>query len=263
MIISASRRTDIPAFHMDWLLERLREGWVRVSHPMIPRQSRLVSLQPQDVDGFVFWSKNPDRLLREEVIAAWPFYVQFTLNAYPASVEPGVPPLCERLSTFAALAERFGPDRVLWRYDPILLCEGMRDAAAHLEAFARLAGALEGRTQRCTISFLQPYRKSAQRQRQAHVLPLLGEEHADLAARLAHIARQSGMQLCACTVDVPGVAKAKCVDAALLARIADRPVCARKAVGQRPGCGCDHSADIGAYDTCRHGCVYCYACTGG
>ena len=122
MIISASRRTDLPAFYSEWFFQRLKEGYVLVRNPFSAHQVSRIALHPDVVDGIVFWSKNPAPMMKHlSECREYPFYFQFTLNAYGKDVEPGLPSLEERIRTFLYLSEQIGPERVLWRYDPVLL----------------------------------------------------------------------------------------------------------------------------------------------
>lgn len=271
MIVSASRRTDLPAFYADWFFERLRRGFCQVANPYNPRQVSRVSLRPGDVAAFVFWSKNPEPMLdRLDLLEAGGhvYYFLYTLNDYPPLLEPGVPPVAERLITFERLADRLGPARVVWRYDPIVL-GGPCTADAHRRCFERLVGRLAGASERVIVSALDFYRKTERRlaalenERSRFVRDpwrdgTLRSLLADLAAMAA--ARGLQMQACAQPQDLRplGIAPARCIDPELLARLG-RPVPQRKDRGQRPACGCAPSRDIGAPDTCLHGCRYCYA----
>ena len=132
-VISASRRTDIPAFYGEWLLGRLRAGFVEVRNPYNPKQVKRVSLRAQDVDCLVLWTKNPDPLAGrlDELEKLCPrFYFQYTLNDYPRELEPSLASAAERIKTFTALAARLGPERVVWRYDPVIV-SSHTDAGYH------------------------------------------------------------------------------------------------------------------------------------
>ena len=153
MIVSASRRTDIPAIYPEWFLNCLRAGSVDVPNPLNRRQVRTVPLTPDAVDCFVFWSKNPQPMLPIlSELSIYPYYFQFTLNAYGLDVEPQIPEKQYAIQTFRSLAERIGPDRVVWRYDPIFVSPRF-DIGWHLENFAGLAAGLSGYTDSCIISF--------------------------------------------------------------------------------------------------------------
>lgn len=262
MIVSVSRRTDIPCRYSDWFFHRLREGCALVRNPMNPRRISRVSLSPDAVDGFVFWTKNPAPMLaRLDELRGWPFYFQFTLTPYGHDIEAALPDKFDVLiPTFLRLAEAIGPERVVWRYDPILFNDTYA-TELHLEQFRRMARLLKGATDSCTISFLDPYRGIARRL--TGLRAPTAEEQQSLAAGLSAIARENGMQLqtCAEAIDLGryGISHARCIDAERMSRIAGHPLKIARDRNQRPECGCAASVDIGAYDTCVNGCRYCYA----
>lgn len=265
-VISVSRRTDIPAFHARWFFRRLREGFAEYRNPFNGRACR-VSLKAEDVRAFVFWTRNPAPLMKDLFILeerGTPFYFLCTINNYSESLESSTPPLEQVVRTFHRLAERIGPERVRWRYDPIILSREM-DARFHTRNFTKVAERLAGATEVCIFSFLDVYGKV--KRNMAHVPELFRHQEAgegaqrDLAEEMAGIGERFGIRLLACCEDhlVGGrIGKARCVDPNLIDRIAPSD----KALQPRPTreeCGCVASRDIGAYDTCPHGCVYCYA----
>lgn len=263
MILSASRRCDVPAFHTPWLLARLQAGFAGVRNPMNPRQVSLWPTAPEAVDALVLWSKNPAPLLPHlDMLAGYTPLIQYTLTAYPPSIEPGLPPTAERIAVFQALAAALGPERLIWRYDPICYGPGL-GRAEHVAAFAALAGQLAGRAGRCVISFLDDYAavRGALAARGLYA-PDPAEQLA-LASALSPIARRAGMAISACceAVDLTaaGVSAAPCIDRAQIEALCGRALRAGKDPGQRPKCGCARSVDLGAYEACPHGCVYCYA----
>ncbi len=263
MIISASRRTDIPAWGMDGFLESLERGYIDVMNPMNARQVSRVSLAPADVDGIVFWTKDARPLLAAlPRLAGVPFYVQATLTPYGANIEPGAPDKTTYPDTLRRIADARGPDAIVWRYDPILM-DANWTVQAHLEAFARFARQLHGVTNLCVISFLDVYQGIAARMRQMGIRTPDEREKEALAAGIAGLAGQHGMGIATCAEEVNlskyGIEHAKCIDAVRMGRVCGHPILAKMAVGQRARCGCDHSRDIGAYGTCTMGCAYCYA----
>ena len=263
MIISASRRTDIPAFYADWCMRRIEERYVLVRNPMNPRQVSRVDLSPEAVDGIVFWTKNPAPMLgRLDRLRDYAYYFQFTLNAYGEDMEPRLPAWTARADTFRALADAVGKERVVWRYDPILLSPTYT-VDHHLRSFERLARQLSGYTDKCVISFLDFYPKISDAVRALGIIPISDEQKRRIAGSLSEIAFSCGLVLetCAEAIDLSdiGIGYARCVDDRLLSRISGRPVKAGKDKNQRPACGCAASVDVGAYDTCPHGCRYCYA----
>ena len=267
MIVSASYRTDIPAFHSRWFLSRLAAGFARVRNPY-GGGTYEVSLHLGEVTAFVFWTRHMQPLMAAlpEIAQRAPFMVQFTITGYPRALEPGVIDLAAALAQFRDLSLRWGPHAAVWRYDPILI-SSLTPAEWHLQNFARIASALARRTNEAVLSFADPYRKSKRNldlsaRRHGFVWrdPELQEKRA-LLEGLNAIARAEGMRATLCTEPTllqPGIEAARCVDAGRLSEIAGRPVLARER-GNRPGCLCAESRDIGAYDTCTQGCVYCYA----
>lgn len=264
MIISASRRTDIPTWYSRWFVNRVHAGFADVRNPMNPRQVSRVDLSPRVVDAIVFWTKNPlpmMPLLPE--LGAYMYYFQFTLNAYGRDVEARVPDKADvMIPAFQELARRIGPERVVWRYDPIFLTPRYT-TEYHVRAFGEMARRLEGYTQQCVISFLDLYRHTRTNMKGTVLLPMGEAEMRSLARQLADIARRHGMVMTSCAeaIDLQdcGVAHGRCIDGALLERLLGQRLDAGRDAGQREHCGCMASIDIGMYSTCRNGCSYCYA----
>jgi hypothetical protein len=262
MIISASRRTDIPAYYSDWFFRRIAEGHVCARNPVNPANAKRISLLPEDVDGIVFWSKNPAPMLaRLTELSRYRYYFQFTLTPYGPDAEPGLPDKQAVLGTFLRLSDALGPERVLWRYDPVLLNPAYT-AGRHIDLFGGLAHALRGRTRRCTFSFIDLYRNTAANAERLRLQSIDGDTQHALATAFARIAAECGMELFSCAEEglaVPGVSRGRCVDARLFNALWGLDLPARKDRNQRPACGCTESVDIGAYNTCPGGCLYCYA----
>lgn len=264
MIISASRRTDLPAYYSKWFFRRLQEGYVLVRNPVNPRQVSRVSLSPEVVDGFVFWTKNPAPMIPWlDRLPDCPYYFQVTLTPYDEQIERYLPSKRKViLPAMRQLARQIGPERVVWRYDPVFLTERY-SVDFHKKAFAQIARLLRGNTVRCVISFLDWYPPMEKRLRPLAPRPLGGDEMRELAASFGQAAAENGMRVftCAETADLSGfgVEHGCCIDRDLLERIGGRPLCAEKDRSQRAACGCVQSVDIGAYDTCPGGCLYCYA----
>lgn len=271
MIISASRRTDIPAFFGDWLFERLEAGYCDVKNPFNGK-IRRISLQREDVDAIVFWSKNPRPLMaRLDELDSYniPYYFQYTLNDYPTPLEPSLPPIEERIETFRELSVRLGAQRVVWRYDPIVV-SNITPTGFHLERFTHIAGQLGGYTDSVFISLLDPYRAATRRLNALNEQGICVEvDWRDDAALevlvrgLAHVSRGAGMRIFSCAENPRwqdwGTEKGQCVSSDRVNRFAGLKLKYSKDRGQRASCGCTKSCDIGTTGTCGHGCVYCYA----
>lgn len=260
MIVSASRRTDIPAFFGDWFLNRVREGYALVPNPYNPKRFTRVPLTPDAAELVVFWTKNAGPFLPaldELNRRGFRYCFEYTLTGYGPDIEPGLGDKREAKETLLLLADRLGPDRVDWRYDPILV-DRAHPAAWHEERFGALCREIGPRVGRCIVSFLTLYRSLGKRF--SEVPP---EDKARLASLIGRTATESRLPVfaCACEEDLSafGIGRAACIDPDRASRLIGRPVPAGKDAGQRPLCRCARSVDIGVYDTCRHGCAYCYA----
>ncbi|WP_366654091.1 DUF1848 domain-containing protein [Fodinicurvata sp. EGI_FJ10296] len=268
MIVSASYRTDIPAFYGPWFRQRLSEGYCMVPNPYGGRDYR-VDLTPAGVDGFVFWTRNPapfDAALDDVRRMERPFVVQMTITGYPRPLDRSVIAPDRAIALVRDLSDRFGRRAVVWRYDPVLISD-LTPPTFHIDTVDRLASALAGSVDEVVLSMATIYKKTRTNlDRRAHLDgfawrdPDLTEKQ-DLLARLGGIAALHGMTPTVCSQSdlVTGTLKsARCIDAVRLSDLAGRPLKAPVA-GNRPGCLCARSRDIGVYDTCPHGCVYCYA----
>lgn len=250
MIISASRRSDIPACLSDWLIEHIERGAVTVTNPYNRRQ-RTVSLDPSCVDELVLWSKHPAPLLQKmDRLASYRCRLLMTLNAYPRSIEPLVPILATRIETFRAFSALLGPEFTIWRYDPVLI-SAEHSVSRHQEAFSMLCEALTGFTKTCIISFLDIYPKRRKALASRGIRPPDADEVTAFAQTAAQAAAQAGIRIQTCCEDGDLSAYGIIPGACIPGRVKDR--------GQRPGCLCAQSIDIGSYGSCSLGCIYCYA----
>lgn len=294
LVISASRATDIPAFHAKWLLERLRAGYCLWENPFNPRQNQWISFEKCAV--IVFWSKDPRPLLPylpEIEARGCRFYFQYTLNDYEREgLEPRIPALARRVAAFQELSARIGRERVIWRFDPVIVGDALT-VESIVERVHALAEQLAPYTEKLVFSFLDMYRKTAARLKKLEPqlrAPSPGEArrftqalvrlNATLAAplKLATCAENPGVLL-------PGVEANACIDPGLLVRLCPGNaeierlygggVASKQGYlvtlpgangkngvkdrGQRAFCGCAPSKDIGGYNTCMHLCAYCYA----
>lgn len=266
MIISASRRTDIPAFYSRWFFNRLREGYVLVPNPYNPKLISRIRLDPAVVDCIVFWTKNPAPMLdRLDRLRDYNYYFQYTLNPYGPDAENNLPSLEKRIETFKRLSDRIGRERVVWRYDP-LFTNQTYNVEFHKEAFARIAEALKDHTERCMLGFIDHYPHIRKAVGQLRIDPLLPEEIEAMAVSFKSTIDSYPILLDTCTVKVDlgrlGIPAGLCVDRELIERIAGYPITARKDKNQREVCNCVESIDIGTYESCLNGCIYCYAIKG-
>jgi hypothetical protein len=269
MIISASYKTDIPSFYGDWFMNRLRAGYCKMVNPWNRKQVIRVSLERHAVDGIVFWTKNVGPFiesLREVHQRAYPFIVQHTINNYPKALEFSVVNARRGVENFQRLAEEYGPKTCVWRYDTIVI-SSETPLDFHRRNFACLCQDLEGTTDEVVISFVHLYHKTLRNMNwAAKEFHFSWEDPSaqtkqDLATEMVAMAAASGIRLSICSQPdflVPGAIEARCIDAARLEQVAGKPILADLR-GGRKECGCFASRDIGEYDTCPHGCVYCYA----
>lgn len=270
MIISASRRTDIPAFYSEWFINRMREGFLLTRNPFNVHQIRRISLKPEDVEVIVFWTRNPSKLmpfLPEMDAQGYRYYFQYTITGYPRTIEKSVPNPRRAIDTFIELSQKIGPDKVVWRYDPILL-SNLLPLEEHKRLFSKIAGMLAGRTSRVVVSFADFYKKTEKNLKQVPGLIFSDitqqqKQLLELSAYMAEVADAHGMEIksCAEAADVAsvGVLHGKCIDDALIKDVFGLSLDEKKDRGQREECGCIKSVDIGVYNTCLHGCSYCYA----
>jgi len=279
VIVSASRRTDIPAFYAEWFVERLRVGYVKWVNPF-SGTGQCVSFAK--TRAIVFWSKNPRPLmphLAEVDRRGIGYYLQFTLNDYEAEgLEPNLPSLAERIETFCELSGGVGRSKVIWRYDPLLLTDRL-GLDQLVERVTRVGERIHPFAEKLVIAFADIGRYAKVRTRLRRFAQgcreLSPEEMRVFAEKFVTATRAWGLNVATCAeaIDLEdlGIEKNRCIDDGLLARLFPEdaellrflgPVEARhrlKDKGQRKECGCIVSKDIGAYDTCPHLCGYCYA----
>jgi len=263
MILSVSRRTDIPAFYTDWFFNRLNDGFVYVRNPINKNHISKVSLLPEHVDCFVFWTKNPEPFIKRlSELSEYKFYFQFTLNSYSKDLEPGVARKREIIDTFINLSQKIGKEKVIWRYDPILLSEKYT-IEYHIKYFNSLAERLHPYTEKCVISFIDLYKKCERNLKNTTVKEIPEEKINILSQKLKDITLKYNISLETCAENVElaslGIGHNRCVDNVLIERILKKQIKVSKDKNQRDECGCVESIDIGAYNTCKHGCLYCYA----
>lgn len=268
MIISASYKTDIPSFYGDWFVNRLRAGYCKTVNPY-NQQIMRVSLAPNSVAGFVFWTKNVGPFLRhlpEVRQLGFPFVVQHTINGYPRVLEQAVVDAEKSVEYVRRIADDYGPRVCVWRYDTIIN-SSVSPREFHLETFGRLAKALAGATDEVVISFAHLYQKTLRNMnRAAEAHDFSWSDPSDkwkreLVKELVAIASPHQIRVTVCSqpqFSVMGSGESRCVDAQRLQEVAGKSFCV-KLKGNRRECGCFEARDIGEYDTCPHGCVYCYA----
>lgn len=259
-VISVSRRTDIPAFYTDWFLNRVKKGYVIVPSTFGNTRAFAVPLDNDYVDCFVFWTKNAKPLLdRIDELEGYTYYFQYTVNRYGRDIEESVPG--SAADTFVELSEKIGKERVIWRYDPILLSERY-SIDWHIHNFKGLAQKFSGHTEKCVISFIDLYAKTSRNTKGLGIRAPDETEMKSIAEQFSVIAEEFGIKLCSCCEKIDlsqyGIDHNSCIDGNLIERLSGKT---RSYLldNQREGCGCVKCTDIGMYDTCKHKCGYCYA----
>lgn len=265
VILSASRRTDVPAFYSEWLLNRLKEGFVLVRNPYRPHQISRIPLNPEALDAIVFWTKNAEPLIDKlEAIEAmgYPYYFQYTITPYGEDVEKYVPDILTSCRVFRKLSERLGSLRTIWRYDPIILNDRYT-VKWHSQAFSRICELLRGYTDTCIISFADRYAKTDRNAKNLAIGNDVNQLAEAVAWNFSKIASEYGIAVKTCCEAADfsrfGIGHASCIDKDRLEKICGCALEVKADKNQRKSCGCVESIDVGAYDTCLHGCLYCYA----
>ncbi len=288
VIISASRSTDIPAFYSEWFINRLKKGYIKWINPF-NRASQYVSFEK--TRAIVFWSKNPKPLishLDEIDKKGINYYFQFTLNDYEYDdLEPNVPILKERIATFKELSNKIGKEKVIWRFDPLILTDKI-NIEKLLGKVRRVGSEIHNYTEKLVISFadITPYSKVQRNLRKSGIMYNEFDEEGmrKIAEGIQEINKDWNLEVCTCA-EITNLSKYnikhnKCVDDVLMMKIFNGDKILMKFLGveddkqltfgndetnnlkdkgQRLQCGCIVSKDVGQYNTCPHLCVYCYA----
>lgn len=264
MILSVSRRTDIPNYYSEWFFNRIKEGFVYVKNPMNAHQVSKINITPELVDCIVFWTKNPEPMIdRLDELASYNYYFQFTLTSYGKDMECNVPHKKERMiPVFQKLSQKIGKHKVIWRYDPIIFTKKYTPEY-HLKAFEQIAIALKGYTVKCVISFVDVYAKNKKNMESLDSYEVDKNTLLEFAKMMSKIAKENGMAIGSCAesidLDECGIEHNCCVDKALIESIIGCRLKVGKDKNQRQECGCMESIEIGTYNTCKNGCKYCYA----
>lgn len=263
MIIQTGMRTDIPAFYSEWLVNRIKEGYVLVRNPYNPVQVTKYRLSPEVVDLMAFCTKNPEPMLKYmDILRPYGQYWFVTITPYGNDIEPNVPDKDKVMEDFKRLSDMVGVDSVGWRYDPILT-DRIHTAQWHSAEFEKMASRLSGYTKTCVISFLDIYKKVERNFPEAGTVTKkdriwIGKEFIRIADRYGLTIRPcaEGSKLAAYGADCSGCMTVDTFETALHTHL-DIP---KQKINQRNGsCACFMGVDIGAYDTCGHLCRYCYA----
>lgn len=263
MFLSISRRTDIPSLYGDWLVNRFKAGYVYVRNPMNIHSVSKINLNSPGIDGIVFWTKNAINFIDHlDFFSSYPFYFQYTINPYSSDYETNIIKKEFIINNFIDISKKIGSDRIIWRYDPIFLNNSLT-YAYHIKYFEYLCRKLSGFTKRCVFSFLDMYKKCERNVKDYFIESPRENQMIDLASAFASIARKYciSLETCGEVIDLNflGIKHGKCIDDEIFTKITGYKYKSRKDKNQRSECGCIDSIDLGQYNSCINGCVYCYA----
>lgn len=249
-------------------MNRIREGFLLTRNPYNANQIRRISLLPEDVEAIVFWTRDPEKLLKHlPELSAYNYYFQYTITGYPKGLEKHLPSTYKSIETFIKLSDLIGAERVIWRYDPILISD-MSSIEEHKRKFAKIASLLSGKTKKVVISFADLYQKTEKNLNaisglKYHDILNNKDELLDLCSYMVDVCKTHKLDIETCAEELDlldlGIKHGKCIDDNLLSKVFNLDLSLKKDSGQRAECGCVKSVDIGQYNTCLHGCSYCYA----
>ncbi|MBE5965514.1 MAG: DUF1848 domain-containing protein [Lachnospiraceae bacterium] len=264
MILSVSRRTDIPNYYSDWFYERIKDGYLYVRNPINIHQISKININPDVVDCIVFWTKNPMPMMKRlDELNKYKYYFQFTLTGYGKDIEPNVPHKKNNMiSTFIELSNKIGKNKVIWRYDPILINDTYT-LEYHEKAFKQIAEQLHLYTNKVVISFIDLYTKTQRNTKDLSIKDISSSSMHEIAGIFSNIAKQYNLKIESCAEKVElsqyGISHGSCIDKITIEDIIGSKLICDKDKNQRIECGCVESIDIGTYNTCKNGCKYCYA----
>jgi len=262
MILSIDFRTDIAAFYHEWILERFKQGYLMYRNPTCPSTLHKIVLDDSHVEAIMWCSKDYSKILPslDEITSKFKSFFHYTITGYPKTIEVNVPSIEHSIETYKQLVEKYGKERCIWRYDPILVCNEV-DYSWHIKNFTKLCGMLDGHAMRCVINFVSMYPKV--KRRMPSLVEMAHQEKKSLIKEIVAIASQHGIELQACgsalqfANEVDGLSPRSCIDKSMLNSLGLWPRDNNEKT--QFGCHCYPNHSIGEYDTCMHNCQYCYA----
>ncbi len=264
MILSVSRRTDIPNYYSEWFINRIKEGFLYVRNPMNAHQISKINLSPDVIDCIVFWTKNPTKMINQlDYLKEYAYYFQFTLTGYGKDIEPNIPnKRKELIKVFKELSQKIGKEKVIWRYDPILVNKKYT-VEYHLRAFEEIANSLSDYTEKVVISFVDLYAKTQRNTMGLEIEKLMHDDMFSLVKRMVEIASKNKLIVETCAEEINfediGINQGSCIDKKLIEKLLGCKIVGEKDKNQRGECRCLESIEVGTYNTCLNGCKYCYA----
>ncbi len=265
MIINTGNRTDIPAFYSRWFMNRIRAGYIMVRNPYAPQNITKYPLVPDVIDILCFGTKNPEPMLKHlSELTAYHQFWSVTITPYDKDIEPHVPDKTNVMDSFCKLSSVVDIKSVSWRYDPVFLNEKY-DIDFHIRSFSNMCAKLESSIDNCVVSFIDLYEKTKRNFR--GIREVSHNEQEFLIEKFVEIAAKHGIKIITCCEDPKlgalGADVSGCMNKSILERACgfslDIPQSSLSRLMTREGCNCLIGNDIGAYNTCGHGCLYCYA----
>lgn len=262
MIVNVGGRTDIVNYYSEWLMNRINEGFAYSRNPLFENNVSKISLKPEDVDCLMFCSKNYRPMLKymKEIKEKYKIICHYTITAYDKTIEPNVPSIDKSIKTLIELSKIVGKEKILWRYDPILLTKKYT-IEKHLQTFDYMAKQITPYVQRCIFSFVEMYKKLAYNM--PEIIPFTESDKIKILKGIGEISKKYNLYTQTCGTDENnekyGIHVSGCTTPEILEMANGIKYKNLKSKPMRKGCHCLTSRDIGAYDTCLNGCKYCYA----
>lgn len=263
MILSVSKRSDIPRFYSEWFFNRIKEGFVITRNPFNYNQISKIKITPDVVDCIVFWSKDPQPMIDKlDLIKDYNYYFQFTITPYDKTIEKNLRDKKDIINTFINLSKKIGKEKIIWRYDPILISDKYT-LDYHKKLFDRMCQLLSPYTNKCIISFLDEYKKVSKNIEKTSIRSLSKNEMFVFGKEFSEIAKKYNLKIDTCAEEIDlsmyGIGHSSCIDKDKIEEITCCKLTKLKFMKERSNCKCYQSIDIGQYDTCINNCLYCYA----
>lgn len=263
MILNIGGRTDIVNYYSEWFINRIKEGFCYVRNPMYPQIVYKYDLSPSKIDFLIMCSKNYRPIIKyiDLLNSKYRLMCHYTITGYGRDVEPNVPTIDESVSTLIELSKKIGKEKVIWRYDPILLTKRYTKEYI-IKAFDYIASKVCNYINRVVFSFVQIYKKLETNF--PEIIPLTDNDKDEILRGISQIAKKYGLRIQTCGMEEDylekyGIEKSGCTTKELIKDIYNIEYKLKKEGKLRPGCHCLETRDIGAYDSCPNGCKYCYA----
>ena len=261
MILNTGLRTDIPGFFSEWFYNRIDEGFVYVRNPYAKNQIYSYRLDPELIDCIIFTTKNPRPMFRNlEKIDKFNQYWHITITPYGKEIEPNVPPVDEVIDSFKFLSERLGKEKVTLRYDPIFISEKY-SIEKHIESFDYILDSLSDYTTEAIISFIDLYEKT--KRNFPNAKEVTQDERLRIGEEFAKIGEKYNIKVKTCAEGTElerfGIDSSGCMTKEVIEKAINKNLDIPKQKARNGECYCLLNNDIGEYNSCNHGCLYCYA----